>query len=143
MSNLDIFRMRFKGSLFVPGDPGHARAIDRWAINAVKPTAIVAVVRDTRDIILALGFASANSLRVSVRGGGYAEPDTPPSVVGLIIDLSRHFINVRVDPDTMTCHIQGGATWRGIDIVTTPYGLACVGPPVNGVSMLYPSSSLY
>lgn len=135
MSNFEIFRRRFKGNIVTPEDPGYEKALDRWAANTVQRAAIVAFVKDVRDVTLAIGYARASGLRIAIRGGGYSVSGASSVDGGLVIDLSRYFNNVRIDAAYQLAYAQGGATWRAVDSAAIPYGLACVAGTVNHVRL--------
>ena len=44
MADFDSFRATFKGDIVTPADAAYPAAIARWALNAVRPAAVVAFV---------------------------------------------------------------------------------------------------
>ena len=72
MSNFTAFQTSFKGDLVTPTDSGYEQAIDRWAHNAARNANIVAFVKDTSDVALAIKYAKDNSLPIAIRGGGHS-----------------------------------------------------------------------
>ncbi|KAH9989517.1 hypothetical protein BJV77DRAFT_963876 [Russula vinacea] len=98
MSGLSIFKQSFKGDIVTPDDDGYFKAIARWAANAERPARVVAFVKDTDDIALALKYAQTNKLQVASSGASSAED-------GLVIDLSRYFNYVVVDPEKRTARV--------------------------------------
>jgi hypothetical protein len=51
---LSAFKQSYKGDVVTPDDPGYAEAIARWASNAECHARVVAFVKDTDDVALAL-----------------------------------------------------------------------------------------
>ncbi|TCD64600.1 hypothetical protein EIP91_003865 [Steccherinum ochraceum] len=135
MSNFDIFRGRFKGDLITPSHPEYHKALDRWAANSIRPAAVVAFVKDARDVGLAIGYARASGLRIAVRGGGHSISGASSSDGGLVVDLSRYMNNVRIDAKKKLAYAQGGANWRAVDIASVQHGLAAVGGTVNHIGV--------
>jgi FAD/FMN-containing dehydrogenase len=127
MSGLDLIR----GTVLVPGDAGYDAAIQRWAINAEKPARYVVCPIDAADVAVALEFGQNEHLAIVVRGGGHSASGASSVDGGLVIDLSRHLAQVRVDPDTKLAYVGGGASWATVDAETTKHGLATVGGTVN------------
>ena len=62
MSGLSNFKQSFKGDIVTPDDDGYTQAIARWATNAERNARIVAFVKDTDDVALALKYARTNNL---------------------------------------------------------------------------------
>jgi FAD/FMN-containing dehydrogenase len=121
--NINDFRGQLRGRVLTPEDAGYDDA--RKVYNAMisrKPRLIVKCA-DPADVIAAISFARANSLRVSVRGGGHNAGGLGVCDDGLVIDLSR-ISYVHVDPSARTVRVGGGTTWGDVDHATHPFGLA-------------------
>jgi len=67
-------------------DEGCTQAITRWAANAKRDAHVVAFVKDTDDVALALKYARTNKPHVAIRCGS-SSPSGASS--GPLIDLSR------------------------------------------------------
>ena len=134
MSNFTAFQTSFKGDLVTPTDSGYEQAIDRWAHNAARNANIVAFVKDTTDVALAIKYAKDNSLPIAIRGGGHSASGASSAEGGLVIDLSRYINGVTVDAEKRLGYIGGGAVWKTVDEVAIKHGLATVGGTVNHVS---------
>lgn len=87
--------------------------------------------RFTTDIFAAISHAYKHSLPIAVRGGGHSCAGTSSSTNGLVIDLSRHYAHIRIDPDNRIAFIGGGAVWHDVDKAAIEHGLAAVGGTVN------------
>lgn len=115
----------FRGDVILPGDGEYDSA--RSVFNAMidRRPAAIAHCADVADVIHAVKFARNEGLRVAVRGGGHSAPGLSVCDDGLVIDLSR-LNGVRVDPDSRTVRVEGGATWGKVDHATHAFGLATV-----------------
>ena len=116
-----------------PDDDGYSQAIARWAANAERPARVVAFVKDTDDIALALKYARTNQLQVAIRGGGHSPSGASSAEGGLVIDLSRYFNYAVVDPEKRTARIGGGTLWGTVENDAIEHGLASVAGSVNHV----------
>ena len=133
MSSLSTFKQSFKGDIVTPDDDGYSQAIARWAANAERPARVVAFVKDTDDIALALKYARTNQLQVAIRGGGHSPSGASSAEDGLVIDLSRYFNYAVVDPEKRTARIGGGTLWGTVENDAIEHGLASVAGSVNHV----------
>ena len=133
MSSLSTFKQSFKGDIVTPDDDGYSKAIARWAANAERPARVVAFVKDTDDIALALKYARTNQLQVAIRGGGHSPSGASSAEDGLVIDLSRYFNYAVVDPEKRTARIGGGTLWGTVENDAIEHGLASVAGSVNHV----------
>ncbi|KAF5332335.1 hypothetical protein D9758_016118 [Tetrapyrgos nigripes] len=124
----------FQGDLVYPNDPSYSSAIARWASNAERQAALVSFPKTTSDISLVLDYALHQSkppLPIAVKCGGHSASGASSSEGGVVIDLSRYFSEVRVDPEAKLAYVGGGAIWATVDEKTAEYGLATVAGVVN------------
>jgi FAD/FMN-containing dehydrogenase len=133
MFDLSTFISKFQGDIVTPVDAAYEEAITRWAFNAQRRAKIVAFVKEEKDIGLALKYARVNKLPIAVRGGGHSAGGSSSSEDGLVIDLSRYFNRVKVDPQRKVAYVCGGALWEAVDKAAIKHGLASVGGTVNHV----------
>jgi FAD/FMN-containing dehydrogenase len=131
MSDLTALSKSFKGDIVTPSDPDYAAAIARWASNAVRNAKVVAFVKDSEDVTLALNFARDSKLPLAIKGGGHSAAGASSSEGGLVIDLSRHLRGVRVDAENKLAYVGGGAIWADFDKAAIEHGLAGVSGVVN------------
>jgi len=131
MSGLPTFKQSSKGDIVTPDDDGYTNAIARWAANTERPARVVAFVKDTDDIALALKYARTNKLQVVIRGGGHSPSSSAND--GLVIDLSRHFDYAVVDPEKRTARVGGGTLWGTVENEAIKHGLASVAGTVSHV----------
>jgi FAD/FMN-containing dehydrogenase len=135
MSDFAAFKDAFLGDLVVPADHDYDKAIARWAINAIRRAKVVAFVKGTADVALAINYAKANKLPIAVRGGGHSPYGASSSEDGLVIDLSRYLNGARVDPEQKLVYVGGGAVWETVDKASIEHGLATVAGTVNHVRL--------
>lgn len=139
MSNFAAFRASFKGDLLTPADAGYDAAIARWAKNAARRAAVVALVKDAEDVSRAIIYAQLAKLPIAIRGGGHNAAGASSSEGGLVIDLSRYLNGATIDPENKLGYVGGGAVWETVDKAAIQHGLATVGGTVNHVSRLLAS----
>jgi FAD/FMN-containing dehydrogenase len=135
MSTLSV-KQSFKGDIVTPDDAGYDEAIARWASNAERRARVVAFVKDTDDVALALKYARANSLQVAIRGGGHNPSGASSSEDGLVIDLSRYFNYAIVEPEKRTVRVGAGTLWDTVERESIQHGLAAVAGTVNHVRVV-------
>jgi FAD/FMN-containing dehydrogenase len=136
MSSLSTFKQSFKGDVVTPDDADYTEAIARWAANAQRPARVVAFVKDTDDIALALKYARTNGLQVAIRCGGHSPAGASSAKDGLVIDLSRHLNYAAVDPEKRTVRVGGGTLWGTVEKEAIQHGLATVAGTVNHVRVV-------
>jgi FAD/FMN-containing dehydrogenase len=133
MSTLSAIQQSFKGEIVTPDDQGYSEAIARWAANAERPAGVVAFVKDTDDVALALDYARTNDLQIAIRCGGHSPSGASSTEGGLVVDLSRHFNYAVVDPDQRTARVGAGTLWATVEKEAIQHGLASVAGNVNHV----------
>ena len=131
-NSLASFKKSFKGDISTPTDPDYAQAISRWAVNAQANAEVVAFVKTPEDVALSIAYAKENHLPIAIRCGGHSTGGGS-STKGLVIDLSRHFNVVRIDPENKLAYVGGGALWGQVDKAAIQHGLATVAGTVNHV----------
>jgi FAD/FMN-containing dehydrogenase len=115
-----------RGTVIRPGDDSYDAARALWnAMHDRRPQLIVRAA-GVSDVIAAIRFARSQSLEIAVRGGGHSIPGFSGVDGGLVIDLSQ-MRGIRVDPQKRRAVVQGGATWRDVDLETQAFGLATTG----------------
>ena len=120
------FRGSLRGRSLLPGDDGYDDARKLWNGAIDKRPALIARCAGAEDVILCVGFARANDLLVSVRGGDHSAAGNALCDGGLTIDLSP-MNGVAVDPANRSARAGGGARWRDFDRETQALGLATTG----------------
>jgi len=134
MADFTDFKSNFTGDLVTPTDPDYLVSIARWAANAQRRPKFVAFVRTPSDVALAIAFARASHISIAIRGGGHNQAGASSTEGGLVIDLSKHLNQVRVDPEEKLAYVGGGALWGAVDKETIKHSLATVAGTINHVS---------
>src|SRR3954468_3972038 len=115
-----------RGNVICPGDPGYDDARALWNAAHDKHPALIVQCAGPADVAAALRFARSEKLEVAVRGGGHSIAGFSGVDGGLVIDLSS-VGGVLVDPVGRRAIVQGGCTWRDVDMETQIHGLATTG----------------
>ncbi|KAI0298263.1 hypothetical protein BC826DRAFT_1090741 [Russula brevipes] len=131
MSSLSTFKQSFKGDVVTPDDADYTEALARWAANAQRPARVVAFVKDTDDVALALKYARTNGLHVAIRCGGHSPAGASSAKDGVVIDLSRHLNYAVADPEKRTVRVGGGTLWETVEKEAIQHGLATVAGTVS------------
>jgi FAD/FMN-containing dehydrogenase len=117
------FRASLRGVVLAPGEPGYdaARQVFNAMIDA-RP-ALIARCATAADVVACLGFAQAQGLVVSVRGGGHNVSGKAVVDGGLMIDLAP-MKGCRIDPLRRTARAEPGLTLAEFDHDCQAFGLA-------------------
>ena len=136
-TDVDELRVRLRGPLLAPGDSGYDDTRRVWNVMIDRRPALIARCLGVGDVLMAVGFARAKEMVVSVRGGGHNIPGNAVCDGGLMIDLSL-MKSVRVDPVLQTARAEPGVLWGELDHETQAFGLATTGGTVSdtGISGL-------
>src|SRR3954451_606892 len=119
-----------RGNVICPGDPGYDDARALWNAAHDKHPALIVQCAGPADVAAALRFARSQKLEVAVRGGGHSIAGFSGVDGGVVIDISL-MRGVLVDPVGRRAVVQGGCTWRDVDIETQAHGLATTGGLVS------------
>ena len=133
-STLETFRDQLRGEVLRPGDESYDEARTVWNAMIDREPAVIARCTGAADVITAVDFARDLDLLLSVKGGGHNVAGTAVCDDGLMIDLSP-MDSVRVDPDTQTARVGGGAVWGDVDHETQAFGLATTGGIVSSTGV--------
>jgi FAD/FMN-containing dehydrogenase len=131
------FGATLRGGLLRPRDPAYEAARFVWNAAIDRRPALIARCAGAADVILAVDFARANGLLVSVRGGGHGVAGFAVCDGGLMIDLSG-MKGIRVDPASRAVRAEPGVTLGEFDRETQAFGLATTGGfvPSTGIAGL-------
>jgi len=122
-------RASLHGPLLCPREAGYDETRKVWSGIIDRHPALIASCAGAADVI-AVKFARAREVLVSVRGGGHNIPGNAVCEGGLMIDLAV-MRSVRVDPVRRTARAEGGVTWEDFDRETQAFGLATTGGSVS------------
>ncbi|KAL1706737.1 hypothetical protein EV121DRAFT_289123 [Schizophyllum commune] len=131
IADLPSFPPNFKGDIILRDHPDYPDAIRRWARSAERQAAIVAYIKDSRDVAIALVYARQHGLPIAIKGGGHSSAGASSVEDGLVIDCSRYLNYCRVDAEKKIARVGGGATWETVDTAAYKHGLSMVGGTVN------------
>jgi FAD/FMN-containing dehydrogenase len=120
------FRRSFSGEVLTTDDAGYDTARSVWNGDIDRRPAIIARPRTAAQVAAAIGFARAEGLDITVRGGGHSYAGHAVCDDGLMIELSG-MNQVTVDPNAQRARCGGGATWADLDAATQAHGLAVTG----------------
>ncbi len=112
-----------RGELIQPGGESYETAREVYNAMIDRRPALISRCADVADVISAVNFARENDLLLAIRGGGHNGAGLGMCDDGLVIDLSR-MRGIRVDPESRTVRVEGGATWGDVDHATHAFGLA-------------------
>ena len=116
---------RMRGAVIRRGDASYESARFDAVWNERKPARfpdVIILAEDEQDVALAVRFARAEGLRVSVRSGGHSWVGNGVRDGGLLIDLSR-LQDVTVDPATRTATVQPSVKGPALQAALAPHGL--------------------
>lgn len=121
--SIETLAQHVRGPVITPEDDAYDEA--RTVYNAMhdrRPRVIVQA-EDDADVMAAVSFARETGLDLAVRGAGHSAPGYGTCDGGVVLDLGR-IRNVRVDPESRTARVGGGAQLGAVDHATHAYGLA-------------------
>jgi FAD/FMN-containing dehydrogenase len=122
-SEISELSRQLGGDLLRPVDDDYDEARVVWNAVADKRPALIARCEDQADVVVAVKFARARELLVSVRCGGHNVAGKAVAENGLMIDLTP-LCGVTVDPESRTVVVGGGAALGDLDRATQAHGLA-------------------
>ncbi|KAI0031690.1 hypothetical protein K488DRAFT_51559 [Vararia minispora EC-137] len=123
----------FKGDWVTPNHAEYNAATLRWTRNSRDRISVVAFARDVSDVASVISYACAYELPVAIRGGGHNAAGASSSGNGVVIDLSRHMNDVRIDVHSglVFVRVSGGALWKDVDRVAMGRRLTAIGETIN------------
>ncbi|HSF47994.1 MAG TPA: FAD-binding oxidoreductase [Burkholderiales bacterium] len=120
---ITAFRTSLRGQLIQTEDAEYdsARKVYNGMID--RYPRMIARCADVAHVINAVNFARDQDLLLAIRAGTHNGGGLGVCENGLVIDLSR-LRGIRVDPNSRTVRIEGGATWGDVDHASHAFGLA-------------------
>jgi FAD/FMN-containing dehydrogenase len=133
-SVLNEIRSRLQGKTYVPGDSNYdvSRRVWNGAIDR-HPSCII-MCADAEDVSHAVRIAADNGLPMTIRGGGHNVAGRSIRDGALLLDLSN-LHHVSINRELQIATVQGGATWRDVDVATAVEGLATTGGLVSSTGV--------
>jgi FAD/FMN-containing dehydrogenase len=121
-ATLATLRGKLRGSVVLPGEDGYETARTIWNAMIDRRPGLVVRCLGAADVMLAVKFARAEGLLLSVRGGGHNIAGNAVCDGGLLIDLSL-MKSVQIDPPSRTARVEPGATLADFDKEAQAFGL--------------------
>ena len=111
------------GAIVLPSDENYDEVRKIWNAMIDRNPAVMVQCAAAGDVPVAIAFARANGLEISIRGAGHNIAGNALCDSGLMIDLSG-MTEVRVDTENRRAVVQPGATLGDLDKATLAHGLA-------------------
>lgn len=112
------------------GDEGYDEARRIWNGMIDRRPAFIARCNNADDVAKAIGFARAQKLLISVRGGDHSAAGAAVCDGGLMIDLSP-MKGIHIDEARQVARLEPGLRWKEVDEATQAHGLATTGGTVS------------
>jgi FAD/FMN-containing dehydrogenase len=122
---LDGLRLRLRGPLLIPSEPGYTDSRTVWNAMIDRSPAIVVRCVGVSDVVECVRFARDHDLLLCIKGGGHNIAGLAVADGALMIDLSL-MRGVWVDRDQRVAHARGGCLLGDVDRDTQLHGLAAV-----------------
>ena len=119
---LATLRSKLRGSAVLPGEEGYDSARTIWNAMIDRRPGLAVRCLGAADIMLAVKFARAEGLLLSVRGGGHNIAGNAVCDGGLLIDLSL-MKSVQIDAQARTARVEPGALLSDFDKEAQAFGL--------------------
>ncbi|MDA9983286.1 FAD-binding oxidoreductase [Gammaproteobacteria bacterium] len=122
---LDGLKMRLRGPVLVPGEPGYEDSRTVWnAMIERKPAAIARCI-GTADVMECVRFAREHDILLCIKAGGHNIAGLAAADGALMLDLA-HMRGAWVDRENNVVRTQGGCLLGDVDRETQVHGLAAV-----------------
>ncbi|PPR06269.1 hypothetical protein CVT24_000888 [Panaeolus cyanescens] len=120
----------FQGQVYTPTFPDYDKVRARYSKTAALKPAYITLPSSIEDIIIAVKFATSNSLEIAIKGGGVNPYPASSTDGGLVIDLCN-LNSVKVADDKQTVTVGGGAVWGDVYHETDKHGVVPIGGNVH------------
>ncbi|BFO22864.1 hypothetical protein SHKM778_92520 [Streptomyces sp. KM77-8] len=121
-TTFDSLREALRGRVVTPQDTDYDEVRSIYNAMIDRRPAAIARCAGAADVRTTLAFARETGIDLAVRGGGHSGPGLCLVDGGLTLDLSP-MRWVRVDPETETAQVGGGAELADLDHETHAFGL--------------------
>ena len=125
--DLTSLQADFQGNLITPQDSNFDEIVFGKLWNKLHPDRapqLIAQVNNEQDVALAIKYAAANKLKVSVRGGGHNWYSLSNRNDGVLIDLANLNQVISIDPDARRAIVQPIVSNREVQAALKPHNLA-------------------
>jgi FAD/FMN-containing dehydrogenase len=119
----DDLAVRIDGSILREGDDGWADALLTWNGMVTAVPELVVRPASAADVAATVAFACAQSLPLSIKGGGHNIAGTAIADRGVVLDMSG-MSRVTVDAGAKLAHVGPGCRLQDVDGATQAHGLA-------------------
>jgi FAD/FMN-containing dehydrogenase len=121
----DGLKMRLRGPVFLPGDPGYEESRTVWNAMINRKPAAVARCLGIADVIAGVQFAREKDILLCIKGGGHNIAGLASADGALMLDMSL-MRGVWVDPQRKVARAQAGCLLGDVDRETQLHGIAAV-----------------
>lgn len=113
LESVEIRELRSKvsGAVILPGDERYDAARQGWNLMVEQRPAVIVDVADEADVQAAVRFAATAHLPISVMSTGHGLHRACNG--GVLIRMAA-MTGVKIDAETGTARIQGGAQWKDV-----------------------------
>jgi FAD/FMN-containing dehydrogenase len=119
---LHEFAKQFEGAVIRPGDQGYDE-VSKVFMAQGSPAVVVRPLH-AADVALAVSFARARGLELSVRSGGHSGAGHSTNDGGMVIDVRKLDGVEVIDPEANVVRVGAGALWGNVAEALEPHGLA-------------------
>lgn len=130
----DELRSHLRGELLEPGQSGYDAARGVWNGMIDRRPELILRCRNAADVVAAVNYARTRNMVIAVHSGGHNVAGYAVCEGGMMIDMSL-MNGVRIAPDLNSAHVEGGATWRDVDVATAPFGRATPGGLISATGV--------
>ncbi len=121
--SIENLKIRVKGKVILPGDPGYDDTRRIWNAMIDRRPAVIVQCTEAADVPSAVLFARDHELEISIRGAGHNIAGNAVCDNGMMIDFSG-MRTVGVDVESRRAQVEPGATLNDVDRATQRHGLA-------------------
>ncbi|MBV8999554.1 MAG: FAD-binding oxidoreductase [Solirubrobacterales bacterium] len=129
-ANRERLARRIVGKLLCPGEPDYEQARQVFNASVDRRPELIVRCAGIDDVVAAVEHAAAEDLPACVRAGGHSLAGFGVADGSVMVDLSA-MREVRIDPKARVAWVQGGATWRDVEVAASPYDLAASGGAID------------
>ncbi len=124
-NSISDLRASLRGEALLPGEQGADQAKAAWNLLVQHQPQLIVLAKSEADVQAAIAYANRHDLPVAVQATGHGQFRTLEG--GMLINVSG-LNQAKVDVETKTVRVGGGARWQDVIDVATPYNLF----PISG-----------